>query len=270
MFRAMWSSVVVLALLAALNPVRLGLALLVISRQRPVQNLLAFWIGCLAASIAVLLVPLTALHVTPMFRSLVQDLASPATLASSTVRYIQVGMGVLALSIAAVMTVRFLTHQRAQVPTPGGDTATLVLDSNTPTAIKRLLGPAPEAPTEGKSAIRRLPDRARNAWENGSSWVALMIGLGSGPSPDGVLYVLAIIVPAGAAIGTQVSAAIVFVVGMLGIVEIMLVSYLAAPAKTHAVVRLLHDWVRAHHRQVVVAVCTVAGVSLVAQGMRSV
>jgi Sap, sulfolipid-1-addressing protein len=96
----MWSSVVVLALLAALNPVRLGLVLLVVSRPRPVQNLLAFWIGCLAASIAILLVPLIALHVTPMFRSLVQDLASPATLASSTVRHIQVGMGVLTLSIA--------------------------------------------------------------------------------------------------------------------------------------------------------------------------
>jgi hypothetical protein len=41
----MWGSVLVLALLAALNPVRLGLALLVISRPRPVQNLLAYWVG---------------------------------------------------------------------------------------------------------------------------------------------------------------------------------------------------------------------------------
>ena len=37
----MWGSVGVLALLAALDPVRLGLTLLVISRPRPVQNLLA-------------------------------------------------------------------------------------------------------------------------------------------------------------------------------------------------------------------------------------
>lgn len=258
----------VLALLGALNPVRLGLALLVISRPRPGQNLLAFWVGCLIASITILVVPLITLHFTPMFRSLARDLATPATVASSTVRHIQTGMGVLALSIAALMTVRFLTRQRAQVPVPGSNTATLVLDSHAPTAIKRLLGRAQDAPTEGTSAIRRLPNRARNAWENGSSWVALMIGLASGPSPDGVLYVLAIIVPSGVTIDTQVSAAIVFVVGMLAIVEIMLVCYLAMPVKTHAVMRLLHDWVLAHRRQVLVAVCAVAGVSLVAQGMR--
>jgi hypothetical protein len=265
----MWSSVVVLALLGALNPVRLGFALLVISRPRPTQNLLAFWVGCLTATIAILLVPLIALHVTPMLRPLVQDLASPATLASSTVRHIQIGMGALALSIAALTTVRLLTRQRAHQPTPGGNTATLLLDSNTPTAIKRLVGGAPDEATDGKSAIQRLPGRARNAWENGALWVALMIGLGSGPSPDGVLYVLAIIVPSGAAISTQVSAVITFALGMLAVVEVMLVCYLAASAKTRAVVRLLHDWLLVHRRQVLVAVCTVAGVSLVAQGMHS-
>jgi Sap-like sulfolipid-1-addressing protein len=264
----MWSSVVALALLGALNPVRLGLALLVISRPRPVQNLLAFWVGCLTASITILLVPLIALHVTPIFRSLPRDLATPATVAGSTVRHIQIGMGVLALSIAAMITVRIFTRQRAHAPTPGGNTATLVLDSNAPVAIKRLLSPAQDGPTEGPSATRRLFGRARNAWENGALWVALMIGLGSGPTPDGVLYVLAIIVPSGAAIGTQVSAAIAFVVGMLALVEIMLLCYLTTPAKTHAVVQRLHDWVLAHRRQVLVAVCVVAGISLVAQGMR--
>lgn len=259
----------VLALLAALNPVRLGLALLVMSRPRPVHNLLAFWVGCLTTSIAVLLIPLIALHVTPMLRPLVQNLASPTTVASFTVRHIQIGMGVFALSIAALTIVRFFARQRTDLPTKGGSTASLTADSNTPAAVKRLLDGPQDAPTEGKSAIRQLPARARNAWANGALWVALMIGLGSGPSPDGVLYVLAIIVPSGAAFGTQVSAAIAFVFGMLVIVEIMLVCYLATPAKTHAVVQRLHDWVLAHRRQVLIAVCTAAGISLIAQGLRS-
>jgi Sap, sulfolipid-1-addressing protein len=218
-----------------------------------------------------LVVPLTLLHVTPMFRSFAQDLASPAT--SSTVRHIQIGMGVLALSIAALMTVRSLTRprQRAQLPTPGGNTSTLVLDSNTPTAISRLLGRAQDAPTEGGSAIRRLLGRAHNAWENGSLWVAFVIGFGlGGPPLDGLPFLLAIIVASGAAIGTQVSATIAFVVGMLAVVEIVLVSYLATPAKTQAIVQLLHDWALAHRRQVLVAVFAVVGVSLVARGMGSV
>jgi hypothetical protein len=99
---------------------------------------------------------------------------------------------------------------------------------------------------------------------------ALVIGMVSGPSLDGVLYVLAIIVPSGAGIGTQVSAAIAFVVGMLAVVEIMLASYLVAPAKTQAVVQLLHDWARAHRRKVLVAIFAVVGIALVAQGMGSV
>jgi hypothetical protein len=44
----------------------------------------------------------------------------------------------------------------------------------------------------------------------------------------------------------------------------------AAPAKTHTIMRLLRDWMLAHRRRVVVAVCAVAGVSLVAQGLRTV
>ena len=266
----MWGWVLVLALLAALNPVRLGLALLVISRPRPVQNLLAWWIGCLIASVSALLVPLMVLHFTPMFSSFAHDLATPATGASSTARHIQIGMGVLALSIAALMTVRFSARQRAHLPTPGANTSTLVLDSNTPTAISRLLSRAQDAPTEGGSAIRRLLGRAHNAWESGSLWVAVVIGLFSGLQADGALYVLAIIVPSGAAIGTEVSAAIAFVVGMLAVAEIMLVSYLAAPAKTQAVVQLLHDWAKAHRRKILVAMFAVVGVALVANGMGSV
>ena len=42
---AVWGSVLVLALLAAVDPVRLGLTLLLISRPRPVQNLLAYGVG---------------------------------------------------------------------------------------------------------------------------------------------------------------------------------------------------------------------------------
>lgn len=74
--------------------------------------------------------------------------------------------------------------------------------------------------------------------------------------------------PSGASTGTQVSAAIAFVVGMLAVVEITLAGYLVTPAKTQAFVQLLHDWARAHRRKVLVAMFAVVGVALVAQGMR--
>jgi hypothetical protein len=261
---AMWSLVLGLAFLSAFSPVRLGITLLVISRPRPVQNLFAYWVGNLTVSVPYLLVPLMLLHVTPMFSSFTRNLAT-----NPTVRHTQFGMGVLALSIAALMTVRSLTRrrQRARLPTPGGTTSTLVLDSNRPTAISPLLGGAQDAATEGGSAIRRLLRRVHNAWENGSLWVAWVIGVFGGPELDLALFAAAIIVASGAPIGTQVSAAIVFVFAELVVVEITLVSYLVTPAKTQAVLRPLSDWALAHRRQVLVAVLAVVGLSSVTQGM---
>lgn len=255
-------------LVTGLNPVRLGLTLLVISRPRPMQNLLAYWIGCLTASITAVVVPLTLLHATPAFKSFADDIAT-----SSILRHIRVGVGVLVLAIAALLTVRSLTRWRRQArsPAPSESKSTLVLNSDTSTAVSRLLTRTDNAAregAEGKSAIRRLLRRVHNAWEDGSLWVAFFIGIAfGGVEPDVVIVVLAITLASGAAIGAQVSAAIAFIIGILAVVEITLASYLAVPAKTQAMVQRLHDWAQVHRRKILVAMCTVGGVSLVAYGM---
>jgi Sap, sulfolipid-1-addressing protein len=264
---AMWSSVLLMALLVSLDPVRFAFILLIVSRPRPVQNLLAYWIGCVIACVSILLVPLMVLHFTPTFTSFNHDLAVPSTTASSTVQYIQIGVGVLALVIAALMAVRVSARRRAPLPAAGGNTSTLVLDPDTPTATSRLQSRALDAATESESAILRLPGRIRNAWENGSLWVAFVIGLLSGPPPSPLLFVLTTIATGSAVIGTQVSAVIAFVIVMLAVVEIILVSYLAAPAKTEAVLQRVHDWVQPYRRQIVAGIFALAGVMLVAKGM---
>jgi len=259
----MWGSVLGLALLAALHPFRLAIILLMVSRPRPVQNLLAYWAGTMAVSVPYMFGPLMLLHVTPMLKSFSDGLA-----ASPTVRHIQIGLGLLALSIAALVTVRSLMRQRqpAQVLTPSGTTSTPVPDSNTPSAMSSLRD-AQVAATEDRSAIRRLVDRAKNAWEDGSLWVAFVIGVGAVPPIDGVFFLLAVAVTSGAAIGTQVVAATVFVLGTLSVVEIMLVSYLAMPVKAEALLRLLHKWALAHRRHVLVAMIAAGGISMVAHGV---
>ncbi|MDT5079453.1 MAG: hypothetical protein QOJ80_4090 [Mycobacterium sp.] len=265
----MWGSLLVLALLITLHPVRLGVILLVICRPRPMQNLFAYWAGCAIAGVYSLLIPLVVLHVTPVFDSFLMNFANPT--ANSTVRHIEIGVGALTLVIAAILGVRFATrppgHPRRHQAASGGSTSTLVLDSNTPTAISRLLGTPPDAATEGGSVFRRLLRRIRSAWENGSVWVALVIGVAMGPSLDGVVFVLAIIVASGASFGVQITAAITFVIAMLAVEEVILVSHLVRPAKTQAFLRRLHDWALAHRRKLLVAILAVVGVSLMAQGM---
>ena len=245
----MWSSLALLALPIALDPVRLGFNVLLISRPRPAQNLLVYWVGCALGGVVLLLVPILTLHFTPAFSSFVHDLANPAKPANSAVRHIEIAMGALVLFVAALMAVRFFARQRARLPAPGANASTLVTDSNASNPISRLLS------------------RANNAWESGSLWVALAIGLFAAPNPSLVVFGLATILPSGAAIGTQVGAAIVFVVETLTVVEIVLLSNLVAPTKTEALLRRLHDWARSHRRQVLVVMLTFVGLALVAQGM---
>ncbi|BBZ69415.1 GAP family protein [Mycobacterium paraseoulense] len=259
----MWGSVLGLGILAALNPVRLGLALLMISRPRPGPNLLAYWVGGLTVCVPELLAPLMLLNFTSAFGSFGHRSAGPA--ANSTLPHIQIGLGVLGLSIAALMAVRFRTRQRAEARA----TSTSTPGPGATIAVPRFLSRAQDVRPGERSGIRRLLHRAHRAWEQGSLWIAWVIGLASVPV-DGVLFILAIIVASRAAVATQVSASIAFVLLMYSVVEMILVGYVAAPARTHALLRQLHGWVRAYHRQILVTVFTVVGVTQLAQGMHIV
>jgi hypothetical protein len=267
----MWGTLLMLAFLIAIHPVRLGVTLLVISRPRPMQNLLAYWVGCVTVGLVALLIPLMVLHFTPALSSLAKSWAHPAT--NPTARHITIGMGVLTLSLAALTAVRQAAlrraHTRAHMQTPDHNTLTLVAETDTPTPLSRLLGTAQDTEAEGTSVFRRLLSRARDAWQNGSSWVAFVIGLAVGPSLDllGVLFVLSIIMASGAAIGMQVSAGIAFIVTAFWVEEIALVSNQFAPAKTQAALGRLQVWALAHRHTILIAIFAVVGISLVAQGL---
>jgi hypothetical protein len=261
----MWSSVAVLALPIALDPVRLGVNLLLISRPRPAQNLLVYWIGCVSASFVLLLVPLLVLHNTAMFSSFAHDLANPDTTASSTVRHVEIVLGVLVLAIAALMAVRFVTRRRAQARGGDAKTTTPVADSDA-SPVARLLKRGQDAPAEGASLMQRLLGRANRAWESGALWVAFVIGFWAGPNPSLVMFSLATILASGAVTGAQIGAAVVFVVVSLAVVEIVLISNLLAPTKTQAALRLVHDWVGGYRTQILVAILTLVGIAFVAQG----
>jgi hypothetical protein len=265
----MWGPLAVGALVTALHPVRLAVVALLISRPRPLANLFAYWLGAVGVGVPSLLIPLLVLHSTPAISSFAQHIG-----ASSTFRHIQVGMGVLAISLAALMILRYSARQRMPVwggrhrmPAQSGNTSTLVLDQTTPPTISRLLGHSADAAESGGSPIRRLLGRANNAWEGGSPWVAGLLGaLMGGPSIDGVALVIAFIATSGSAIGTQVCAAIAVVFGILLVEEAILLSSLVAPARTQSVLRVVRQWVQSHRRKMVVTLFALAGVALVAQG----
>ncbi|MHC9294295.1 GAP family protein [Mycobacterium sp. LTG2003] len=268
----MWGPLFVLALLTTVNPVRLGIILLVLSRPRPMQNLLAYWAGALIIGLATLLIPLILLHSTPASAGFARDFAHPT--ANPAAQRTAIGIGVALIAVAALMVVRLMvrTPSRSRAPSTSdrsstATTSTLVLDPAAPPVISRLLQPGPEGATEGGSAARRLLGRARHAWQNGSPWIAFVIGIIVLPPLDGVIFALAIIVASGAALGVQVGAVIAYMIGVLVIEEIILVSNVVAPAKTQAALRRLHDWAQAHQQKFVAAILAVVGLSLVLRGV---
>ena len=267
----MWSSALLVpTLVLTLDPVRLGIVLLLITGLRPLRNLFAYWLGAMTASAPYMLVPLTVLHLVPSLRSFADRFANPATLNNPYLGHIQIGVGVVSLSIAAVMAVRYRARQRACLATAEATASTRVPGPDTPTAISRPSDREQDVTTKDGSAIYRLRVRIHVGWQNGATWPAFTLGALSGPPPVTALLVLTTITASGAAFGTQVSLALAWVVGMFVVVEIILVCHLAAPAKTQAALQLLHDWILAHRRQVLIALIAVAGVAMLALGMRGI
>lgn len=287
-----------LAILMALNPIIFALILLMISRPRPFQNLLAFWTGSLAMNLPALLIPLVVLHSTPAFASFAQNLATRVSVEGAAVSHIQIGVGVLGLSIAVVMLVRGWTSpsarekagrgeaqpprqqgrhrldaRRAASASPpvvvtlsqGHGTSVAHLERRAATDV--LAEPADDQVAESVPALRRMGSRARNAWENGALWVAFLLGMGCVAGPYVVLLVDTTIVASGAPIATQFVGAIMFLFVMLLPVEVTIISHLLAPARTEAVLRPVHDWARVHRRQILMTMFAVVGVWQVTKGM---
>ena len=156
-------------------------------------------------------------------------------------------LGEYLLVIAAVTAVRMVTRRRA----PDTDASPL----------SKLLQRDPDAPPRGG-----LLGRAQRAWESGALWVAAVIGFWAGPNPSLVLFALTTILASGAAIGTQIGVALVFIVVSLAVVEVVLLCNVVSPVKTQAALRKVHDWVGGYRQQIVVAIMTLVGLAFVAQG----
>jgi hypothetical protein len=209
----MWSAVLVLSLVVAMDPVRIGITAVMLSRPRPMLNLFVFWIGGMTAGITVALVVLRCLRelALPLLRGAISAVSSP------TVALIQTAIGVIAVLIAA----RFWARQRTPAPVTGNGASMPLPQPNTMTTANRL------------SIRARL--------EGGSLVVAFIAGLALATPPVEYVAALVTILASTATADAQVGAALMFTLVAFTVVEVPLVSYLATPAKTLAVVQQLNE-----------------------------
>ena len=237
----MWSAVFVLSLVVAMDPVRIGITALLLSRPRPVLNLFVFWLGGMAAGITVALVVLLFLRdlALPVLRVAISAFSSPIA------AHIQVVIGVLAVLIAA----RFWARQRAPAPVTGACLGA-VAQPNTVTASSRL--------------------SIRDRLEGGSLVVVFVAGLALATPPVEYLAALITILASTATVGAQVGAALMFTLVAFTVVEVPLIGYLTTPAKTLAVVQRLNEWIRARRQVIPSVLIGVVGALLLVTGMGKV
>jgi hypothetical protein len=241
----MWGMVLLMAFGACLDPMRMGIAVLLISRPRPVHTLFAFWLGGMATGIAVALSMLWLLR--DVASTVSQHVASMAN--SAIVAPLQVAGGVVALLIGAKIAMTLWARRRAPELVSAGDVPAPMLEPNAP------------------NALSRVSSRVRDSLDGGSLWVSFVVGLGSATPPVETVIAFTAILASGAAVGTQFSAAMVFTIVTLAVIEIPLLTYLVRPARTQAVMLQLQTWIRERRTHIIAVFLVVMGLALVATGM---
>ncbi len=239
-------TVIAMALIAATNPVRLGFALLLISRPRPMFNLFAFWLGAITTAIIAGLGVLTVMHYfAPAFMQ-----SMPALTEDSAARHAQIAVGLALLAATALIAVGS-SVRRTRVPTVGGDRWGEV--------------PRPSAP----SGFTRLRARIQDVLTGDHVSVAFVLGLGSGFPAVEYPVALAAIAASVSSLGGQFGIVVMFVVVMLLVIEIPLVSHSVAPVQTHEVMLRLHDWALPRRWQILGVIVAAEALWMVVTGLAS-
>ncbi|OBK22720.1 hypothetical protein A5634_07025 [Mycobacterium asiaticum] len=239
----MWLTVLVLALVATADPVRIGVSVVLSSRPTgsrwAVGPLVAFWLGGMAISVVLTIGVLFGLRdfaLTTMHRV---QLAT----ATSTAGHLQIAIGAVALLVAATAA-GLSPRQRARLAMPV----------------------APPQPMRAPSTISRLSTRVHDALQARPLGVSFILGVAM-LVDFRFLAALTAIVASGVAVGTQIGAAGMYTLVALSFIELPLVSQLAAPAKTDRVMAVVNQWAKARRQQVFAVVIGLLGAFLISRGL---
>jgi len=240
----MWITVLVMALAVIFEPIRLGLAVLMLNR--PMLQLFAFLCGGFTMGLGVGLVILFILRSTP--------LAGHFTVAQA-----QIVAGLLALLVAAALATNVLVRRQIRrVPA----SAAVGGEAGCAGGVD-LLEPAPPG------SLKKLSARARKFLQGDSLHVAWVSGLAVALPSANYLGAMAAILAAGAGPAAQAHALLLFNVVAFTLVEIPLVSYLAAPQKTRVLMAALQEWLRTRSHWEFAVLLAAGGCFLIVLGVSS-
>lgn len=256
----MWATVFLLALWMATNdPVRMIIATFLVTRERPLPNLVAYWVGGAGAGIVVSIAVIFFLR----------DLAAPimysvtSTVQDLTGGYVRIALGVIALMFAAKIAAQMLRRQPVGVPMDAVSPSAVAVQSRSPLleqvrmVLERLTPPA----------ISRLSARIWQALGSGSPRVSFVAGIMTALPPIEHQAALTTILASHEGLGAQLGAAIMFVLVVMATLEVVLVSYVLSPMRTKNGIARLQNFTRTFGKKLFPLMAASTGVILIFSGM---
>ena len=240
----MWTTVLLLGLTVSIEPTRLGLIALLLTRPRPIRHLIVFQVVGLTISLSVGLTVLFVFHHSFLGDS---DI-SPAPL--------QVAFGVVLLVLAAVLASKIPLDRfaRQKVPQVGGDTDDAGIED------------VPPPPTRRRT---QLFHRVRQFARGDSSALSASIGAATAMPSIDYFALLAIITASKAPAFEQAMALLTFLLLAGAGASIPLVSFIVAPDKTRIWVQQVSAWVRRRTRTQAGIFVGIVGAILIAIGVHA-
>lgn len=234
----MWATVLVMAFAVIFEPIRIGLAVLMLNRPRPLLQLLAFLCGGFTMGMGVGLTVLFVLRSTPLASG------------RFTVPSVQITVGVVALLIAVALASNVSMRKLRRRPVRAS-TGTEVTSYD-------------EDPTRRRSGVSA---RVRQVLGGDSLWVAWVSGLGTALPSANFMGAMAVILASGEAPIAQAQALLLFNVVAFTLVEIPLIGYIAAPKRTQALLSSFHEWLQNRPRRDMAVVVAAGGCLMLAMGL---
>lgn len=235
----MWTMIIILALALNLEPNRLGIIGLLLLRPDPIRQLLVFLCSSFLMSSAMGLIILFVAN------------RSFASKGDSSSAIMQIGIGTLALIVAAVL----FTNIRM----PGGKAraASAAAAADESAAV----------PSSGLALVDNFTKRAGRLVQGRSLWFAGALGVGIAlPSVDFVALLL-LLAGSGEPPKVQVAALFTFLAVANTILLIPMFSYVFAKERTVRVLENLRSWVLARSRRDYAVLLAIAGALMVTVGL---
>jgi hypothetical protein len=221
------TDVFLMAVVASLDAGLLAAAVVLLSRPRPAQQLLAYLVGGMGLSIAIGLVVVLALHGSSILKG-------PSASTSAIIEVAAAGLLlVVAALVASGRTAEW--HARRQDRHP------------------------PRHPVR-----QSLHDRALG---NDSVWIAWAAGALYSVPGAYYIAGLALLAKLDEPPATDVLAVIAFNLVMFALIELPLLGFVVAPNRTRSATERFNAWMTRHKRKLIVAVAGIGGAYLLVDGL---